>query len=106
MELAAHYEHDLDNDRQRAALVRTTPSLQQRQHERLAAFESIIMPLIAERLGVNPVDDLRPALIAACAVAAIRVAASQWLLGDASRPLMPIVEQALSILTKAFDDVR
>jgi AcrR family transcriptional regulator len=106
MDLAANYEQDLDNDRRRANLVSTTPFLQQRQNERQAAFENVIVPLIAERLGVEPVDDIRPAMIAGCAVAAIRVATSQWLLGGASRPLMPIVEQALSMLTEAFDDVR
>ena len=41
-----------------------------------------MIPLIAERLGVDPADDLRPALIAGCAVAAMRVATTQWLLGD------------------------
>jgi AcrR family transcriptional regulator len=106
MDLAANYEHDLDNDRRRANLVRTTPSLQHRQNERHAAFENVIVPLIADRLGVDPVVDIRPAMIAGCAVAAIRVATSQWLLGGASRPLIPIVEQALSMLTTAFDDVR
>jgi AcrR family transcriptional regulator len=106
MDLAASYEHDRDNDRERAALVRSTPSLQQRQNERHAAFENAMVPLIAERLGVDPVDDIRPALIAGCAVAAIRAATSQWLLGDDNRPLLPIVEQALSMLTTAFDDVR
>jgi AcrR family transcriptional regulator len=106
MELAADYEHDLDNDRQRAALVRSTPSLQQRQYERHTVFENAIVPLIAQRLEVDPADDIRPALIAGCAVAAIRAATSQWLLGEPDRPLMPLVEQALTMLTKAFDDVR
>ncbi len=105
MDLAANYEHDLDNDRQRAALVRATPSLQQRQNERHAAFENAMVPLIADRLDVDPADDIRPALIAGCAVAAIRAATSQWLLGDENRPLLPIVEQALSMLTKAFDNI-
>ena len=36
---------------------------------------------------------------------AIRAATSQWLLGE-SRPLMPLVEQALTMLMKAFDDIR
>lgn len=105
MDLAAHYEHDLDNDRERAALVRSTPSLQQRQYERHTAFENAMVPLISQRLGVDPGDDIRPALIAGCAVAAIRAATSQWLVGDASRPFLPIVEEALTRLTKAFDDV-
>jgi AcrR family transcriptional regulator len=106
IDLAADYEQDLDNDRLRAALVRATPSLQQRQNERQAAFENVIVPLIAERLGTDPIDDIRPAMIAGCAVAAIRVATTHWLLGGSSRPLLPIVEQALSMLTNAFDDVR
>ncbi len=106
MDLASNYEHDLDNDRQRAALVRATPSLQQRQNERHAAFENAMVPLIAERLEVDPASDIRPALIAGCAVAAVRAATTQWLLSDSDRPLMPIVEEALSMLTKAFDDVR
>jgi AcrR family transcriptional regulator len=106
MDLAANYEHDLDNDRQRAALVRSTPSLQQRQYERHTAFENAIVPLIAQRLDVDPARDIRPALIAGCAVAAIRAATSQWLLGDATRPLMPLVEHALTMLTRAFDDIR
>jgi AcrR family transcriptional regulator len=106
IDLAAEYEQGLDNDRQRARLVRATPSLQQRQHERHAEFENLMVPLIAQRLGVDPVDDIRPALIAGCAVAAIRVATSQWLLGDTTQPLMPMVEQALTMLTKAFADIR
>jgi hypothetical protein len=106
MDVAADYEHDLDSDRQRAALVRSTPSLQQRQYERHTVFENAIVPLIAERLDVDPADDIRPALIAGCAVAAIRAATSQWLLGEPTRPLMPLVEQALTMLMKAFDDIR
>ncbi|MEP7048634.1 MAG: TetR family transcriptional regulator [Ilumatobacteraceae bacterium] len=106
MDLAANYEHDLDNDRHRAKLVRSTPSLQQRQHERHTIFESTMVPLIAQRLGVDPIDDIRPALIAGCAVASIRVATTHWLAGGASQPLLPIVEQALNMLTKAFDNVR
>ncbi len=103
--LAANYEESLDRDLQRAAVFRATASLQARQNERRAAFEGVMVPLIAERLGVDPKIDLRPALIAGCAVAAMRVATTQWLLGDGSRPLLPIVEQALSMLAPAFDDV-
>jgi len=103
--LAASYEDSLDRDLQRAAVIRATPSLQQRQNERRAAFEGVMIPLIAERLGVDPTLDLRPALIAGCAVTAMRVATTQWLLGDGSQPLLPIVEHALSMLTPAFADV-
>lgn len=104
--LAASYEDSLDRDLQRAAVFRATPSLQLRQNERRTAFEGVMIPLIAERLDVDPSVDLRPALIAGCAVAAMRVATTQWLLGDGSRPLLPIVEQTLSMLAPAFDGVQ
>src|SRR3954451_20747605 len=105
LELAANYEDSLDRDLQRAAVFRATPSLQARQNERRAAFEGVTIPLIAERLGVDPKPDFGPALSAWCAVAAMRVATTQWLLADGSGLLLPIVEQALSMLAPAFDDV-
>lgn len=106
MDLCGRYEHDLGNDRRRIALVRATPSLQQRQNERQAAFEAVIVPFIARRLGVDANDDVRPALMAGCALAATRAATNLWLVGDPSAALMPLVEQALSTLTTAFDDIR
>ncbi len=105
LELAANYEQDLDNDRQRADLVRATPALQQRQIERQAAFEQMIVPLIADRLDTDARTDIRPALIAGCFIAAIRVATAQWLLAGANGPLMPIVEEAVVMLAAAFDDM-
>ncbi len=106
MDLASDYQHDLDSDRRRAALIRSTPSLQQREHERHTAFENEIVLLIAGRLNVDPANDIRPALIAGCAMAAIRAAKGQWLSGKGKQPLRPLVEDALTMLTKAFDNIR
>ena len=105
MALASEYEHDLEHDRVRAAIVLSTPALQDRERERQAAFEAAIVPVIAERLE-SDASDLRPALIAGCAVTAIRVAMASWLARGADEPLVPIVEHALTVVATAFDDVR
>ncbi|MCU1393523.1 MAG: transcriptional regulator, TetR family [Ilumatobacteraceae bacterium] len=105
LDMANCYEHDLDDGRDLIALVRATPSLRQRQNERHAAYEQVMVPLIAARLGVDPTLDMRPALVAGCAMAAIRTATEQWLVGPPKQPLMPIVEDALAMVTLAFADL-
>jgi AcrR family transcriptional regulator len=106
VELAGAYERDVDNDGDRATLVTATPSLQQRQAERYNAYENAMVPVIADRLDVDPDDDMRPALLAGCALASIRVATSRWILHGARGPLAPILDEALSMFTEAFAGVR
>ena len=98
LQLAEAYEHDADDDRQRVSLLLATPSLQHRRQEQLVAFESALVPLIAARLAVDPADDMRPALVAACAGAALRVATESWISDDMETPLAPKVDEAFSLL--------
>ncbi|HEY4333003.1 MAG TPA: TetR family transcriptional regulator [Ilumatobacteraceae bacterium] len=104
--MACTWEEDLDDGHGLLQLIRKTPSLQQRQNERHTAFENVMVPLISSRLGVDPLEDIRPALIAGCAMAAMRTATNQWLSSDHPRPLSSIVEKALTMITEAFADVR
>jgi AcrR family transcriptional regulator len=98
LQLAQTYEADADDDRQRVSLLLATPSLQHRRQEQLVAFETALVPLIAARLSVDSADDMRPALIAACAGAALRVATESWIADDMKTKLAPKVEQAFSLL--------
>ena len=79
-------------------LLLETPSLQHHRQEQLVAFEAALVPLIADRLAVDPADDMRPALIAACAGAALRVASESWIADDMKTKLAPKVEEAFSLL--------
>jgi AcrR family transcriptional regulator len=101
--LAAEFEEDLDTQRARAAVLEATPSLKLRSIERQGLFEEALAPAIAERLGTDVATDLKPRLIAACAFAAIRVASAAWIAGGTQGSLIPIVDNALAMLTKGFD---
>lgn len=98
LQLAQASEADADEDRQRVTLLLETPSLQHHRQERLVAFENALKPLIADRLAVDPAADMRPALIAACAGAALRVASESWIADDMKTKLAPKVEEAFSLL--------
>jgi AcrR family transcriptional regulator len=102
-DLATDFEADIDTQRSRAAVLESTPSLKLRNAERQGILEEALAPVIAERLGSSVATDLKPRLIAACAVAAIRVASATWIAGGAHGSLLPIVDEALAMLTQGFD---
>ena len=103
-DLAAEFEDNLDTQRRRAAVLEATPSLKLRNSERQGIFEEALAPVIAERLGSSMATDLKPRLIAACAVAAFRVSSATWIAGGAHGSLVPIVDDALAMLTQGFDN--
>lgn len=102
-DLATEFEDNLEVQRTRVAVLEATPSLKLRNAERQGVFEEALAPAIAERLGSSVATDLEPRLIAACAVAAIRVASAVWIAGGAQGSLIPIVDEALAMLTQGFD---
>ena len=98
-------DHHAAADRQRRSrILRTSPSLRMRMNERRAAWESVAIPIVADRLGTDPDDDLTPRLMVACAISAIRVAADVWVAGGSRGELAPLVDAALARLVAGFDD--
>jgi AcrR family transcriptional regulator len=82
----------------RARLMRDTPSLQARSlvHQRL--WEDAMQQMVAERLGVDPVADLRPGVVSAATLAAMRVAFQNWLAAECEGDLIKLTTQALDLL--------
>jgi AcrR family transcriptional regulator len=101
--LAADFEQTYETNKARSALIAATPALKLREGERQAFVEEAITPLIAERIGVDADADIRPRLIAACAVTAMRVATNIWLASGSAGSLTPTVDRALTLLTRGFD---
>ncbi len=101
--MADEIESERDANRSRIALLDATASLQLRQTEREAVFEAGLAPIIAQRIGSTDPTDLRPALIAACAAAAIRVAVSVWIAGGGVASLSDLVDQALGLLSEGLE---
>jgi hypothetical protein len=62
------------------------------------AWEDAMQEMVAERLGVDPVADLRPGVVAATALAAMRVAFNNWLNAGATGDLIPLTAEALDLL--------
>lgn len=90
---------DLGEWRQRLALVRQYPSCLFAAHAaRFAANETALISLVAQRLGVDPDTDLRPALLVSVALSAVRSATDVWETSDRSVQLEELIEEAFSLL--------
>ncbi|MGO1193334.1 MAG: TetR/AcrR family transcriptional regulator [Nesterenkonia sp.] len=88
-------------DRQRALarqkLVQENPRLLARQLGVYAILEAELAQAVAERLDVDPEADLRPALVASVAAAAMRVAVRRWTADDSA--------QLTELLVACFDEL-
>ena len=82
----------------RGRLMRDTPSLQARSlvHQRL--WEEAMQEMVADRLGVDPVKDLRPGVVSAATLAAMRVAFTNWLTAGCDGDLIALTAEALDLL--------
>lgn len=65
-------------------------------------LERVIIAALAERLGVDPVADPRPEVIAGAAMSALRVALRQWVAADGKTDLLDL---AATALTSICDEV-
>jgi AcrR family transcriptional regulator len=82
----------------RGRLMRDTPSLQARSLVHQKLWEDAMQEMVAERLGVDPVKDLRPGVVSAAALAAMRVAFTNWLSGGCDSDLIALTTEALDLL--------
>src|SRR5438270_2868679 len=81
----------------RGHIMRDTPSLQARSLVHQKAWEEAMEEMVAERLGVDPAVDLRPGVVAATALAAMRVAYNNWLAAGAGGDLIAMTTEALDL---------
>jgi AcrR family transcriptional regulator len=86
----------------RGRLMRDTPSLQARSLVHQKLWEDAMQELVAARLGVDPVKDLRPGVVAAAALAAMRVAFTTWLTAGCKGDLIELTTEALDLLDSGF----
>jgi AcrR family transcriptional regulator len=82
----------------RGRLMRDTPSLQARSLVHQKLWEEAMQEMVAERLGVDPVADLRPGVVSAATLAAMRVAFTNWLSSGCEGDLIALTTEALDLL--------
>lgn len=103
---AEEYESEKEELLQISRLIADTPSLVGRALEIQQQWELVIADAVAQRLGV-PVDaDLRPALVGACAVAALRVTSNAWMADDGRGRLADMVDAAMLLIAGGGDAAR
>ena len=62
------------------------------------AFQAMLTDALAHRLGVDPTDDLRPALYAAVGMAVVRTATDRWLVDPDRLDLAQLVHAGFAAL--------
>ena len=78
--LAGYYKRQRALRIERARLVATSPNVGRYQQVTISpAFQAMLTDALADRLGVDPADDIRPALYAAVGMAVTRTATDRWL---------------------------
>lgn len=83
----------------RQRLVQEHPSLMSRQLAQYARVERTFAEALAERLGVDPDQDLRPELLAALTVSVLRVATRRWT-ADEQQPMYQQIDAAFDLLER------
>ena len=85
----------------RQRLVQENPSLMSRQLVQYSQLEQTFAEAIAERIGVDPDEDLRPMLLAGVAGSVLRVALRHWAAGG-SVPLSELLDSAFDQLEQGL----
>lgn len=81
----------------RQQLIQAHPSLAARQLAQFAVIERTFAEVLAERMGVDPDEDLRPAVLAAVGQGIVRASVRRWS-ADGSEPLVTVISRAFDLL--------
>jgi AcrR family transcriptional regulator len=98
-------DHDRGSFVARMSLVEASPQLQAHLLRRQSELEDAIAQVVAARTGLDDPDDLRPRLVAASAVSALRVAVERWMAADTGEDLLTVLERALDLLAAGLGDL-
>jgi AcrR family transcriptional regulator len=98
LSLAGSFEEQREHMLRRFRLVTETPALEARSLCLQRNWEAAVTAMLAERMGVDPAKDLRPGVVAATTMAAMRIATANWLAVGGHGDLPAIVAASLDLL--------
>lgn len=82
-----------------ARMFMETPTLQARHHEKTLAWQALLVPEAARRMGISDITgDPRPAALIASATACLDTALRFWSATDGRTPLADLFDQAISAI--------
>jgi AcrR family transcriptional regulator len=98
LSMVSDFEQERERLLRRLRIIYGSPALQAGALGRQQSWEQAVSELVAQRLGVDPVVDLRPGVVASTTLAAVRVAIGMWLAGEGRANLPALVAEALDLL--------
>jgi AcrR family transcriptional regulator len=96
--ISLEYEESREIQMMRARLVMATPSLQTFIFHREQEWVELFASAIAERLGLDHDQDMRPELTAAVVVAVFRVVMTRWIRSDGDGDIGSSLDEALAFV--------
>lgn len=84
-------------------LILDTPPLHARFLERESHWEDDMTAILAERAGLDPRTDLRPALAVGVALTAFRTALRHWVDSNGTIDMNKLLDQAFTVITPALN---
>jgi AcrR family transcriptional regulator len=93
-----NYRVDPDRALARLQLIRETPSLRAHQREKLLQWQTMIGPVLAERLGEQRLD-LQAECLASAALNALDIAAERWAASGGALKLPDLLDEAFAVLS-------
>jgi AcrR family transcriptional regulator len=102
LSMARRPEVDSGEALERASVIMRTPSLLAHAAGRQTAWETALARTLAERRGSASEPDLEDRVLAACAIAALRIASGVWIEDGGTGSLPDLVEEALGRLEAGF----
>jgi AcrR family transcriptional regulator len=84
---------------EQARIAADSPALQAWMASAWQRDEVLVAAVLADRLGVDPLDDLRPRMVAALAMAAMRLGLERWVAADGQGQPAALFREAMAAVT-------
>ncbi len=97
LEVAEDYQAEREQILLRLRITQAAPSVRARSLDLQAQWEERIAATFAASFGVDPGDDPRPSILAAVAVAAMRIGQRRWLAEWGAARLPDLITEALDL---------
>jgi AcrR family transcriptional regulator len=99
LELAAELDADAGTTLHRIQVLDEAPKAMATAFTQRQGYLDRLSPIIAERMNVDEIRDMRPRLIVGTSISAMYVGIWHWLRNSASEPLTAVVAEALSAVS-------
>jgi AcrR family transcriptional regulator len=105
LSMAGNYEEEKEHLLRRVRIMRGTPALLGRALIYQRSWEDALSELVADRLGVDPLSDPRPGVVAGATMAALRTAITLWLAEQGKAHLPTLAAEAFELLDGGLQQV-